>query len=140
MCFLSELPPHQRSLFWGDDIILTQAFRKGVAVLTVKEGNPACLLAEIFEDRVIFLGQNPDRLLRVSSREGEFGQHVLLFRQRFASAAVVNNIQRWVALISIVKCSQIVMEPLAGIRNINLRVFPDPGPLLVSLVVPDRGA
>ena len=42
-------------LFWGDDVVFTEAFVEAVSVFAVKESNPACLLTEVFQNRVILL-------------------------------------------------------------------------------------
>ena len=54
LCF-GQLSPHLRPLFWGDDVVFTEAFVEAVLVLAVKESNPACLLTEVLQNRVILL-------------------------------------------------------------------------------------
>ena len=51
-----------------------------------------------------------------------------------------SNVQCWLALKYQVESPQVVMKALAGIYNVDLRVRPDPGALVISLVVPHRGA
>ena len=72
MLRLGKLLAHQRPLFsLGDHVIFTQKVFEGIAVLAVEESDPARLLAQVFENAVIFLSEDPDRLLCMAARESK---------------------------------------------------------------------
>ena len=99
----------------------------------------ARLLAQVFQNRVVFLCEDTDRLFRMAATENLLREHVLLLCQRFCGRAVVNNVQGWLALEYQVEGPRVIMKALAGIYNVDLRVRPDPGLLVISVVVPHRG-
>ena len=136
----SQLLPHRIKLFGRDDVIFAQAIVEAVSVFAVKEGNPAGLFAKILQDCVVFLGQNPDGLIRMAAAESQLGQHVFLLREGFGSRAIVDDVQRPLPLKNPVEGAEIVVESFARVRNVDLRVAPPPGALLVSPIVSHRGA
>ena len=54
----------------------SQTVFEGIAVLAVKQTDPARLLAHVLQDRVVLLRENPDRLLCMAARESEQRQHI----------------------------------------------------------------
>ena len=50
-------------------VVLPQAVFKAVAILAVEECDPARLLAQVCQDRVVFLGEDPDAYVGVAARE-----------------------------------------------------------------------
>ena len=100
---LSQLLAHIPSLFRRrDDVVFPETLFEGVSVLAVEQRDPARLLTKIFEYGVVFLCEYPDALHGVAPREGQLGQHVFLLCQRFRSRAVVDDIQRCLALEKLV--------------------------------------
>lgn len=72
MLCLWKLLPHKRPLFsrrTRDRVVLAQTVFEAILVLAVEQTDPACLIAQVFENAVIFLGEDPVRLLRMSARE-----------------------------------------------------------------------
>ena len=64
MLRLGELLPHQRPLFsCGDHVIFMQTVFEAIAIFAVKQTNPARLLAQVLQDRVVCLSEDPDMLL-----------------------------------------------------------------------------
>jgi len=75
MLSLGQPLPDCGSLFRGDDVV--------ISIFAVEQGDPLGLLAKILQNRVVFLGQDSHRLLRVAAGECQLGQHVFLCCQGF---------------------------------------------------------
>ena len=68
---LLEQAPTPAVLVKGSRPNFTQTVFKGIAVLAVEESDPARLLAKIFENAVIFLSEDPDRLPCMAARQSK---------------------------------------------------------------------
>ena len=53
---------------------------------------------------------------------------------------IINDVKGRLTLETLIKGSKIVLQPFTGVYDVDLWVFPDPGALLISLVVHDCGA
>ena len=72
MLRLGKLLPHQRPLFsWEYHVIFTQTVFEGIPVFAVKQTNLVRLLAQVLQDRVVFLNEDPDRLLCMAAQESK---------------------------------------------------------------------
>lgn len=66
-----------------DHIILAEAVLERIPIFAMKEGNPAGLFAQVLQDGVILLGEDPDALLGMAAREGQLREHILLLGHSF---------------------------------------------------------
>ena len=81
MLCLGKLLPHQCPPFsCGDNVVLSQTVFQGIAVLAVKQTNPARLLAQDLQDRDVLVHENPDRFICMGALESEYRQHILFLR------------------------------------------------------------
>ena len=135
----SQPAPHRFPLLRGDDIFLLQALVKAVPVLAMEEGNPPDLFTKIGQNAVVLLGKYPDALLCMAATEGKLRQHVFLFGDGFRNAAVIDYVQGWLALKHRIESPEIVVQPFTRVNNVDLRVGPYPGGVLIRSVVSDCG-
>lgn len=91
MFLFSQLPHGYCSFFLARDIISAQAVFESVMILTVEEGGPLRLLAQVFQDRVVLLSKNPDTLLCLPAAKGQLRELVFLLGERFHGRAVTNK-------------------------------------------------
>ena len=106
----------------------------------MEECDPARLLAQVLQDWVAFLGEDPDAYVGLAARERQLWQHLFLLRQSLRGHAVVDYKKCWLALKHQVEGPQVIVKALTGVQNVDLRVRPEPGALLVGLVVLYGGA
>ena len=106
----------------------------------MKNGNPLCLFAEVFQNGVVLLRQDPHRLVRVPTRESKFGQHVFLFGESLTGRAVVDDIQRGLTGKDRVKRSQVLLKAITRVDDEDLGVCPNPGSGMIRFVPTYRGA
>lgn len=52
----------------GDHVVLTPIVFKAISVLSMEQTDPVRLLAQVFRNAVIFLDEDPDRLLCTAAR------------------------------------------------------------------------
>ena len=98
------------------------------------------LLAQVRQDWFVFLGEDPDAYVGVAARERQLWQHVSLLHQSLRGRAVVDDEKCWLTLKHQVEGLQVIVKALTGVQNVDLRVRPEPGTLLVGPVVLYGGA
>ena len=135
MLCLGQLLADCGSLFWGDDVIFKEAFIEAVSVFAVQKVDPPDLLTKLLQDSIVFLGQDPHRLRRMSAGETQFGQHVFIFCEGFQCRAVIDNVQCRLTLKHLVKEAKVNMKPFTRVYQIELRVAPYPRPLPIHPII-----
>ena len=82
MLCLGKVLPHQRPLFSCGDYDIFTSFQssKESRSLQWNKPNPARLLTQVLQERVVYLRENPDRFLCMAARENEDRQHILFLR------------------------------------------------------------
>ena len=142
MLRLGKLLPHQHLLFsCGDHVIFTQTIFEGIAVFAVKKKQTqrVCSRKSIWTE-LYFCVRTQTDCSAFRSEKASIGNMSFFFINavEVELSSMIYNVGSPIRFAHkyMLKRSKVIVESLTGVLKVDLGVRPDPGSLLIGLIMP----